>query len=112
VKELERPTEIVHVEFSPFEGLQLLTFLERLDARGEPETSVGALAEVTNRLSDAHALATWLRERVILELSTTEAAEVVKALQTNLGREDRPHETRAALQAVGCKLSGSTQRLT
>ena len=109
MKNLERPTETVHVEFSTFEGLQLLTFLERLDERGKPGAGAGSLAEVVSKLSDALALAMWLRERVILDLSPTEAAEVVRALQTNLGRGDRPRETHAALQAVGRKLCGATQ---
>ena len=106
----DRPSQGVELRLSPFEGKHLSEFLEQMPRETHGEFDRDVLEAARDKLDDARALASWLRENVTLELQPAESAEVLEALAASLATEDLPSEARASLASVRDKLTACLPR--
>ena len=78
----ENPPETVRVTMSPLEGQRLFALLNERIESGDPRTDLSGLEGLLDMVSDANALALWLREYVILEPDSREVALLREVLDS------------------------------
>ncbi len=94
----------VCVELSLFEARQVQRFLDGLIAQADTVSNVTVLAAARDRVSDASALALWLRENVTLDLPPDDAQTVLEVLSAEAVPPSTPQDAAAALAAARSKL--------
>jgi hypothetical protein len=98
-------SDIIVVKFSQEDGQQLLAILEHSIAQVDyNRLNLGALISALDSLSDANALARWMRENVAFELRPDEADTVLQALDLSRDCCKRCSSAAAALGGVGDSL--------
>jgi hypothetical protein len=95
---------LICIELSQWEGKQLYVFLRDRSERADGQLDRTAFEPMLDRLDEANALAVWLREKVVLNLSTDEAALALQAVEANLDGMVLPPSAAAALQGLQGKL--------
>lgn len=100
----ENPPETVLLTMSPLEGQQLFALLNERIESGDAQTNLSGLEGLLDMVSDANALALWLREYVVLEPDSREVALLREVL-------NKASPTKRVASGVDTVLSGIQGKL-
>lgn len=102
----EDPRETVRVTLSPLEGQRLFALLNERIESGDPRIDLSGLDGLLDMVSDANALALWLRENVTIEPDSQEIA-LLREVLDNLSPASQTDTILPGIQAKLAKYQPS-----